>query len=230
MYIAKIHLLKMQRKDVERLAISGFCVSLQSTVQKNGIAMKRVVFFLTFFVMSLVCFGQEEHMTFTGIPIDGTMESFSKILQEKGFRPAFEISDEYRDSSGFYATSLLKGPFYDDPDCGVFIVDDKDLMRVYKIEVFFSPIYFWQSSYKKYKQLQSDLIEKYGKPISAEETIFNNPYATNESRMQDLFEERSVINSTFKTSKGDIFLELSADKESFSLSITYEHYCPVKVD
>ena len=72
-----------------RLAISGFCVSLQSTVQKNGIAMKRVVFFLTFFVMSLVCFGQEEseHMKFMGIPIDGPVSLFKEQLISKGFEP-----------------------------------------------------------------------------------------------------------------------------------------------
>ncbi len=186
--------------------------------------MKRVVFFLTFMVISLVCFGQEEseHLLFKGIPIDGSLESFSKKLHEKGFRPVFETLEAFRDSAGYYSINILKGSFYDDPNCKVFIIEDKDSKRVYQIGVLFSPIYLWQSSYKRYKKLQSDLIEKYGKPASVEETIFNNSFASNESRMQDLYEERSVINSSFKTSKGEILLKLTATDDYYSLSITYE--------
>lgn len=49
---------------------------------------KRVVLALTMCMSFLAVFSQE-HMTFQGIPIDGTIENFHKQIKKHGFKPFF---------------------------------------------------------------------------------------------------------------------------------------------
>ena len=74
-------------------------------------------------------YAQTEHMKFKGIPMEGTLQSFTNQLKTKGFMP-IGIQD---------GVSLQKGEFAGYKDCTIGAVADKSGM-ICKVSVFFPEI------------------------------------------------------------------------------------------
>lgn len=54
--------------------------------------MKRIAIILLFLAACIPTFAQVKHMTFMGIPIDGTIDQFQRKLAEKGVYRNYELS------------------------------------------------------------------------------------------------------------------------------------------
>lgn len=77
-------------------------------------------------------YAQTEHMKFKGIPMEGTLQSFTNQLKTKGFMP-IGIQD---------GVSLLKGEFAGYKNCTIGAVADKSGM-ICKVSVFFPEMEKW---------------------------------------------------------------------------------------
>ena len=106
---------------------------------------------LTFIVG--VCSAQTEHMKFKGVPMEGTLQTFTSKLKAKGFMP-IGVQD---------GVSLLKGEFAGYKDCIIGAVADKSGM-ICKVSVIFPAMDKWGDLERCYSNYKSMLSEKYGAP------------------------------------------------------------------
>jgi hypothetical protein len=169
--------------------------------------MKKIILSFIFMCITAVCFAQEnnEHMTFKGIPIDGTLNSFVAKLKQKGFT-------QTATDSGF---ALLNGDFASYKDCKVGVVSLKDKDLVVKVAVIFPSHDTWSSLENNYLSLKRMLTQKYGDPSDCVETFqsYSQPKDDN-SKMHELQMDRCKYYTIFETPKGSIELQLS--HQSFS--------------
>lgn len=100
-----------------------------------------------------LCSAQTEHMKFKGIPMEGTLQSFTLKLKAKGYVP---LGTED-------GVSVLKGEFAGYKNCHIYAVADKSGM-ICRVCVEFPKMDKWsdlESCYSSYKDM---LTEKYGEP------------------------------------------------------------------
>lgn len=98
---------------------------------------------------SLSAFGQEEHMKFMGIPIDGKVSKFDKKLREKGFTLIHDLNPMY-----FYK-GLFAGK-----SASIFVYTETKTSLVYQVAVTI-PCFTKEMCEDEYKQFKERLIYKY---------------------------------------------------------------------
>ena len=114
-------------------------------------------FFLTliFAFTTILTFAQtSEHLSFKGVPIDGTLSVYISKMKQSGFT-YIKTED---------GVAMLKGDFASYKGCivGVATVKGKDLVS--KITVIFSTQDSWSMLSSNYFNLKEMLTEKYGEP------------------------------------------------------------------
>ena len=142
-----------------------------------------------------VASSSEQHMTFMGLPIDGSLDLFVDALVGKGFKLAKKTSA----ADGSPSSALLNGSFAGFKDCSVTVkTAGPDL--VCQVDVDFPVGDYWAVAVKRYALLASFLASKYGRPE----------------------EELSWV-SVFRTKTGKITLSSSRPRLSMegSLSLSY---------
>ena len=151
--------------------------------------------------LSVAAYAQSEHLTFKGVPIDGTLAEYTKKMQEKGFRYLYSEN----------GLTILQGDFAGYKNCqiGVSTLDNMDLVST--IAVIFTTYDSWGNLYSNYANLKEMLSEKYGTPsIVVEEFQSSYPPRDDQSRMREVFMDRCKYFSVFETDLGAI--ELSINK------------------
>lgn len=143
----------------------------------------------------------EEHLSFKGIPIEGSIMSFCQQLKTKGFVQLGQENNTY----------FFKGDFTGRP-ATVYVVATDNGQNVFTVAVFFEKSDSWNmlvSTYDHYKDLY---IEKYGQPIQCVEY---NPSRRdiNSSLMYELMQGRVTYYSLFEVPGGAI--QLSIEQASF---------------
>ncbi len=161
--------------------------------------MKRRVFTIVVFFIALICCAQE-HLTFKGIPITGSMVSFCQKLKAKGY------TQIHQDKS----ITLFTGDFTG-RKATIGVVAGDDGKNVFSVGVRFEASKEWNtlvSTYEYYKDLYT---RKYGTPINA---IENNPaYSdSNTEKMYKLYDGQVVWGSLWKVLGGEI--EINIEKSS----------------
>ena len=148
--------------------------------------------FLTLFISltTMLTFAQtSEHLSFKGIPIDGTLDQYVSKMKQSGFT---NLSTED-------GTVLLSGDFAGYKGCmvGVSTLKQKDL--VYKIGVVFPAKDTWSTLSGNYSDLKQMLTEKYGKPSDVVEKF-------------DVKFDRCKYYSIWQTDKGEIQLSIDHNR------------------
>lgn len=163
--------------------------------------MKKLFFSLIVSLITLTSFAQTDspHLSFKGVPIDGTLNEYVQKMKEKGFT-CLGIED------GF---ALLYGDFAAYKGCtvGVTTLDQKDLVS--KITVIFPNCDTWATLENNYLSLKEMLTEKYGKPADVIEKFqgYSQPRDDNSKLYEVKFDKCKYI-TTFETPKGDIQLSI----------------------
>ena len=126
--------------------------------------MKKPIFLLAIAMFfSVMSYSQEtEHFKFQGIPIDGSISSFKRLAETKGWTPLPENEN------------ILKGSFAGE-DVVLGLYETITSNTVFQVGVIFEGSETWQSlktSYSHYKEL---LTTKYGEPSNSVE-YFTDPY------------------------------------------------------
>ena len=125
--------------------------------------MKRLLTIVAFIFSFMFVMAQtpNNHLTFKGIPITGTLENFAQKLEAKGFEKKY--SDK---------TSVeFEGEFAEYSECEIYIYKVPNQNIVHKVVVFFPEESSWEDLEKEYNQCKGMLTNKYGKPISCSETF-----------------------------------------------------------
>lgn len=161
--------------------------------------MRKLLFTLVAVCVALCSMAQtQEHLSFKGIPITGTMTSFCQQLKAKGFT---QIG---RDNN----ITLFTGDFTGrTATVGVVAADDGK--NVFGVTVLFDPSGEWNTLVNTYDYYKELYTRKYGKPEISKEK--NPAYGDdNTSKMAQVHQGTVVWGSAWETTGGAI--EISIEK------------------
>lgn len=111
---------------------------------------------------TLIYAQSSEHLSFKGVPIDGTLNEYVAKMKQSGFT-MLGTED---------GVAMLKGDFASYKGCiiGVSTLNGKDLVS--KITVIFPSYESWSLLASNYFNLKEMLTEKYGQPAGLESSNF----------------------------------------------------------
>lgn len=164
--------------------------------------MKKIFVTLTL-LFAVINVMAQEHLSFKGIPIEGSMTEFCQRLKAKGF---VSIGRENN-------LSLFSGDFTGrKATVGVTATDDGK--NVFAVIVLFDSSGEWNALVNTYDYYKDLYIRKYGNPIFSKE---NNPAHSdsNIALMAEVHQGRVVYGSVWEVTGGDI--QLSIEKASGSI-------------
>lgn len=161
--------------------------------------MRKLLFTLVAVCVALCSMAQiQEHLSFKGIPITGTMTSFCQQLKAKGFT---QIG---RDNN----ITLFTGDFTG-KTATVGVVAADDGKNVFGVTVLFDPSGEWNTLVNTYDYYKELYTRKYGKPEISKEK--NPAYGDdNISKMAEVHQGTVVWGSAWETTGGAI--EISIEK------------------
>ena len=116
--------------------------------------MKRILTIVAFIFSFMFVMAQtpNKHLTFKGIPITGTLESFAQKLEAKGLKKVY--SDKTR--------VLLEGEFAGYSGCNILVGKVPNRNIVYHVSVFLPEESSWARLEEQYNQFKDMLTNKYG--------------------------------------------------------------------
>lgn len=159
--------------------------------------MKRLFFSFLFLSLALVMNAQSEseHLTFKGVPIDGTEKEFFEKLKALGYVP---------DSD---SPNILRGKFAGHSNCKIFpLCNDKG---VYAVGVIVLDSDNWELLSTTYNNLKMNLTIKYGLPTKVrEEFTYPDAAEDDRSKLYEMKMGRGYFQSTFETNKGTVMLSI----------------------
>ena len=163
--------------------------------------MKRLLTIVAFIFSFMFVMAQtsNNHLTFMGIPITGTLESFAQKMEAKGFKKKYSnkriigLEGEFAGYSGCKIT--------------VFKMLNRNIVR--KVVVSFPTVSSWTRLEKEYNQFKDMLTNKYGEPTSHSE-IFKEGASTfnDDAKMSSLKEGNGAYWSAWKVDNGTIYMEI----------------------
>ena len=163
--------------------------------------MKNLIVSFAFVLIALTSYAQSssEHLTFKGVPIDGTLSEYVAKMKSAGFKYLGEQD----------GIAILQGDFAGFKNCTVGVSTLKAVNVVSTIGVIFPACEDWSSLERDYEHLKSMLTQKYGEPTDVVEK-FQGRFKpdTNNEKLYELYMDRCTWYSTFETPKGDIQLSM----------------------
>lgn len=181
--------------------------------------MKTFIITALFVVLSSVTFSQEsEHLTFKGVPIDGSLSTFVSKMKSAGFSYLGEMD-------GF---AIMYGDFAGYHGCAIGVNTLKSL-NVSFINVIFPVCNDWATLEDCYDTLKEMLTQKYGNPVVVEQFQGRIQPETNNEKLHELYMNRCTWSSLYITPKGNI--ELSLQKSEYGSSfVLLEYYDKINTD
>ncbi len=173
--------------------------------------MKKIIFTLAL-LWSTINIMAQEHLSFKGIPIEGSMTEFCQKLRDKGFT---SIGREDN-------LSLFSGDFTGrEATVGVTATDDGK--NVFAVVVMFNPSEEWNTLVDTYEYYKNLYTHKYGEPIVSKE---NNPARLKSNRgfMYELNQGTVEYESTWKVTGGEIELFITKSTSSFNKGLVMIRY------
>jgi len=164
------------------------------------IVMKHIQLLILLLVLTGTSLAQEnKHLTFKGIPIDGTIENFVKQLKTKGFE---HIMTER-------GVAVLVGDFASFKQCTVAVSSQQPNNLVQGVAVIFNEKDTWSRLSGDYFYLKEMLTEKYGEPTEVKEEFDSSfPPSDDGQRMHMVLFDNCKYKSTYQTSLGKIVLTI----------------------
>ena len=162
--------------------------------------MRKFTVLFAFMVIALTSYAQSnsEHLSFKGIPIEGSMSEFCQKLQDKGLTSIGSKNN----------LTLFTGDFTGrNATIGVTATDDGK--SVFAVVVLFDPSGEWNTLVNTYTYYKALYTRKYGKPTISNE---NNPAHSdsNTALMAEVHQGTVVWGSAWEVTGGNI--ELSIEK------------------
>ena len=178
--------------------------------------MKRILIALLFVFSCIGVMAQNanEHLKFMGIPINGTLESFTQKLVAKGLKREHAWDNAL----------LLKGTFAGKSGSGVCVMRVPSRNIVYKVVVCLPSKDTWEWLENDYKEFKEMLTTKYGEPYKCSESFKEGTYVGSDYlKISALKGGECEYYSAWGSTEGMILLEIfNADGSSDScVRLTY---------
>ena len=179
--------------------------------------MKRILIALLFIFSCIGAMAQNanEHLKFMGIPINGTLESFTQKLVAKGLKREHAWEDNV----------LLKGTFAGKSGSGVCVMRIPSRNIVYKVVVCLPSKDTWawlESDYNEFKQM---LTSKYGEPFQHSETFKAGSYTSSDVlKMSSLRDGKCEYYTLWKLNEGAIGLEIISIESPSSCFVRISYF------
>lgn len=178
--------------------------------------MKRILIALLFVFSCIGAMAQNanEHLKFMGIPINGTLESFTQKLVAKGLKREHAWDNAL----------LLKGTFAGKSGSGVCVMGVPSRNIVYKVVVCLPSKDTWEWLENDYKEFKEMLTTKYGEPYKCSESFKEGTYIGSDYlKISALKGGKCEYYSAWGSTEGMILLEIfNADGSSDScVRLTY---------
>lgn len=170
--------------------------------------MKKI-FLLCF--LSLSIFANAEHMKFKGVEINGSMKSFVKQMEEKGFT---KVSDE--------GIGMMIGKFTGQ-DVALGIYETPMSKQVSRVMVMYYGALInesWDIISNQYHTLKGNLTEKYGKPTDVIEK-FEYPYSEKDHPLFAFKQEKAEYKTRFEAPNGGVTLMIIQNQGHVCTAILY---------
>lgn len=152
----------------------------------------------------------QEHLTFQGIPIEGSLDSMITKLKAKGFK-LDQVVEEHD-------AAIMTGNFTG-KEANLYIFATPKTKVVWKIAATFEKKDSWYSLKSQYNEYKQAYTDKYGKPESHYE-FFSDPYYEGDGyELQALRLEKCHYLSVWELNTGMIGINLQSGG---NLSIGYE--------
>ena len=163
---------------------------------------RSTIIVLLLFVPLFYSWAQTEHLSFKGVPIDGTLNNYVQEMRQKGFTI---INTEK-------GCATLRGDFAGIKGCEicVYTLDAVDLVS--NIGVFFPSQITWTRLEGDYLTLKRDLTTKYGQPSECVERFDNNRGKDDNDKLYCLKLDHCQYYTVWSTELGDIELSLQRDE------------------
>lgn len=172
--------------------------------------MKRIILCTLLAAFSLSAFAQQ-HLSFKGVPINGTLRDYTEAMKTKGFT--------YVGTQD--GISILQGDFAAYKKCTIGVSTLKNLDVVSMIAVIFPENDTWSRLLSDYNNLKAMLTEKYGSP-SEEVERFDTYSGSDALKMHALHSDEYTWYTTFSTDLGDIELTvMSTDYNKGAVLLRY---------
>ena len=186
----------MTATDTSPVSVASYFVNMYFS---ECLLMKRLISTIATVLFCICSFAQSEHLTFKGVPIDGTLDTYVENMKKAGF--------EYIGKEDGIA--ILQGDFAGFRKCTIGVITLQSFDLVNRITVLFDTTESWSDLYGSYSQLKEMLTRKYGEPEASEEKWIGYSEPKNDrDKMYELRQDRGVINTLFRTDKGNIVLEI----------------------
>jgi len=171
--------------------------------------MKKLIISLILLLSAISSFAQagvkadsSAHLSFKGIPIDGTLNEFISKLRKSGF--TLLGSEE--------GVAVLRGDFATYKNCRVGVSTLKIKNLVSSVYVKFPQHSTWSELSSDYFRLKEMLTEKYGKPsVSHEEFQSDIQQEDDALKMYAIITDKCNYSTTYQTENGSIHLIISHD-------------------
>ena len=179
--------------------------------------MKRILIALLFIFSCIGAMAQNtnEHLKFMGIPINGTLESFTQKIVAKGLK-SIQAAE---------GVGLLNGTFAGKNDCNIFVATVPNRNIVSKVVVCLPPRETWawlESDYNEFKQM---LTSKYGEPFQHSETFKAGSYTSSDAlKMSSLRGGKCEYYTVWKLNEGVIGLEIISIESPSSCFVRLNYY------
>ena len=175
---------------------------------------KHLTFLLACILFAGATFAQQ-HLSFKGVPIDGTLKAYTDAMVKAGFR--YEGTQD--------GVALLSGDFAGYKNCIVGVSTLKNCDVVNHIAVLFPDRDTWSSLLGDYEHLKEMLTEKYGTPTDFKEK-FTGYVGDDENGliMLAIKDGEYVWYTTFTTELGDIELTIMSGTEYDTGCVRLSYY------
>ena len=171
-----------------------------------------ITYILTFITTFSSAQYNSSHLTFNGIPIDGTYDEFIFKLIEAGY----EYCGKEKELAAFSCD------FAGIKDCSIAVKEPKPHYKVSTVGVAFPDQFEWDSLETRYRYLKSTLTKEYGEPFECAENFFGYTPLTSEEKIYLLRTDKCNWSSTYKTEKGTIWLSIQhLGNTSYYIAIIY---------
>jgi len=160
--------------------------------------------FLSFLIscLAVTAFCQNSHLTFKGVPIDGTLTEYVNKMKAVGFT---HLGTED-------GIALMQGDFVGYKNCTIGVQTLKPRNFVHEITVIFPSQEKWPNLENDYIRIKEMLTTKYGAPSKSKEEFVKTPIYRDldkdDDKMDELRDDRCEYYSVFTLENGRITLQL----------------------
>jgi hypothetical protein len=178
--------------------------------------MKKTLIILILALTTTIALAQTnsaDHLSFKGVPIDGTLNEFVAKMKQSGFTL---LGTEN-------GVVTLNGDFASYKGCIIGVATTKGKDLVSKITVIFPALKSWSSLASNYFNLKEMLTEKYGEPSESVEKfeIYGGEPEDDGTKFMYVQLDKCKYYSIFKTEKGNIELQIKGNHSSSFVILSY---------